>query len=443
VISASVTALADHLWQSTLFAVAVGCLTLLLRKNSARIRCWLWLSASAKFLLPFALLRGVGAHFPWPRGPLSIAGHKVAQIIQFGGAGPMALPRGTHMAGYGTVLLIAGGLVWVLGILIVAAHWHTRWRRVRQALRESTATRLAFVIPVRSSSSQLEPGVVGILRPVLLLPQGLERRLTPAELGAVLAHEHCHVAWNDNLTASVHMLVEALFWFHPLTWWLGTRMVDERERACDEQVLRDGHMPATYAEGILKVCEHYLGAGLACVAGIGGSSLRQRIEGIMNNRVIERLNVVRKLVIALAACMTIAVPLAIGVITSPQALAQDAAGATPDRMSINFRDADIGQVAAAVALAIHKTLIIDPRVHARVTIYSSAPMSPTEFYELFKATLQEHGFVAVPDGNAIRIVPDANGAQTSRPFLGPLRDWELRDEVWLAMPDPATRSRRP
>src|SRR6195952_5108317 len=53
------------------------------------------------------------------------------------------------------------------------------------------------------------------------------------------------------------MFVEALFWFHPLVWWIGKRMVEERERACDEEVLRMLGEPQPYAEGILNVCKLY------------------------------------------------------------------------------------------------------------------------------------------------------------------------------------------
>src|ERR1700682_2117084 len=53
-------ALGNHLWQSTLFAIVTGLLTLLLRKNQARVRYWLWLAASVKFLVPFSLLIGIG-----------------------------------------------------------------------------------------------------------------------------------------------------------------------------------------------------------------------------------------------------------------------------------------------------------------------------------------------------------------------------------------------
>src|SRR5580693_6342100 len=55
-------AMGNHLWQSTLFAVVAGLLTLVLRKNQARARYALWLAASLKFLIPFSLLVGIGTH---------------------------------------------------------------------------------------------------------------------------------------------------------------------------------------------------------------------------------------------------------------------------------------------------------------------------------------------------------------------------------------------
>src|SRR5580704_7833836 len=61
--------LANHLWQSTLFAAAVWLLTLALKKNRAAVRYWLWLAASVKFLIPFSLLVAVGAQFGWRTAP--------------------------------------------------------------------------------------------------------------------------------------------------------------------------------------------------------------------------------------------------------------------------------------------------------------------------------------------------------------------------------------
>ena len=74
------------------------------------------------------------------------------------------------------------------------------------------------------------------------------------------------------------MVVQAIFWFHPLVWWIGARLVDERERACDEDVIRLGSEPEVYAESILKTCEFYVESPLACVAGVTGSDLKKRIE---------------------------------------------------------------------------------------------------------------------------------------------------------------------
>jgi bla regulator protein BlaR1 len=74
----------------------------------------------------------------------------------------------------------------------------------------------------------------------LLLPAGITDRLTPPQLKAIVAHELCHVRRRDNLATALHMGVEALFWFHPLVWWLGARLMEERERACDEEVLLMG-----------------------------------------------------------------------------------------------------------------------------------------------------------------------------------------------------------
>src|ERR1700722_13999295 len=58
-------ALTNHVWQSTLFAIMAGILTLAFRKNQAPVRYWLWFSASFKFFVAFALLMSLGSHLNW------------------------------------------------------------------------------------------------------------------------------------------------------------------------------------------------------------------------------------------------------------------------------------------------------------------------------------------------------------------------------------------
>src|SRR5262245_35703255 len=72
--------LANHLWQSTLFVMAVWAIVLVLRKNRAAVRHRLWLAASVKFLVPFSLLAGIGSHLQWQTGSITPP-HAVSRIV--------------------------------------------------------------------------------------------------------------------------------------------------------------------------------------------------------------------------------------------------------------------------------------------------------------------------------------------------------------------------
>jgi general secretion pathway protein D len=101
------------------------------------------------------------------------------------------------------------------------------------------------------------------------------------------------------------------------------------------------------------------------------------------------------------AVSALAVLIAAGIASAQQA----------QRITPNFKDADITQVAEAVAAATGKNFIIDPRVRAQVTMLSSTAMSPPAFYEAFLSILQVYGFIAVPAGDVVKILPDANARQ--------------------------------
>jgi len=313
----------NHLWQSTVFAAFAALLTLALRKNRAHVRYCVWLAASLKFLVPFSLLISLGTQLPWQALPIAAQTNFSVAIEQ------VSLPFSTEIpviavepvAPRGSALPVLA-FIWAFGTAAFAIRWWRQWRRMGHAVAEAERLPLSIGVEVRSSPLALEPGVFGILRPVLLLPEGLADRLTPEQLQSILTHEMCHVRRRDNLAAAVHMVVEALFWFHPLVWWLGARLVEERERACDEEVLRMGSDPQSYAESILKVCQLYLASPVACVAGVSGANLKQRIEEIMTRRAIQRLDLRKKLLLALAGCCAVAVPLAIGLWHAPPVRAQ-------------------------------------------------------------------------------------------------------------------------
>ena len=108
------------------------------------------------------------------------------------------------------------------------------------------------------------------------------------------------------------LVVSSLFWFYPLVWWIGARLVDERERACDERVLARSERPAVYAESILKTCEICIASPLANVAGVTGGLLKTRIVRIMKNAPLAPLGVRKKTVLVLAAALALLVPIVSG-----------------------------------------------------------------------------------------------------------------------------------
>jgi bla regulator protein BlaR1 len=331
----------DHLWQSTIFAIAIGILARTWQSNQARLRYWLWLAASLKFLLPFSLLTAIGLHL----GPRLVSSPAAPQMLLVVDeiTGPLTpLQRVVATEGPSPFRIFAFILlfgIWGLGCAGVLIQSWRRWRQVRAIVRGSAPLRTgraaalwsqprtsalanALGIELVSSQAALEPGVFGILRPVLYLPARIADSLSESELDAILRHELCHARRRDNLTAALHVVVQAIFWFHPLVWWLGSRLIEERERACDEYVLQSGVEPRVYAQGILQVCTQCLRSPSTWVAGVTGSSLKNRIEEIMTNRIVTRLTPGRKVFLAAAALLAVIGPVTIGIMNGPRLSAQ-------------------------------------------------------------------------------------------------------------------------
>lgn len=315
----------NHLWQSSCFALFAGVLAFMLRANSAKVRYWVWLSASLKFLVPWALLVSLGSVVPWPVPrvlPVATAPlpDTLIQIAEPFSPTPYAIVQ--TQAHWGVTAL---GFLWAAGFLAIVFTRCRSWYGLQAFLRAGTPVKLPIGVPAIVTPNASEPGIVGFLRPVLVLPELLLERLNSTQIDALLAHELSHVRRRDNFFAALHMGVEAIFWFHPLVWWIGSRMLEERELACDEEVLRLGCAPADYVRGILTVCEHYSEAPLPCVSGVTGADIKKRLKAILRGDVALELNIHRKLVLTFAAIAAVAVPVALGVWNAPAAHAQSPA----------------------------------------------------------------------------------------------------------------------
>jgi bla regulator protein blaR1 len=345
-----ISAVANHLWQSTLVVFAAWLLTLALRRNQARIRYCIWLIASLKFLIPFALLIELGKYIGSMTQLVAAGADLSPAPVVSRTVDQAALPFQTdqflpssisaaHSVSFLPQVLLS---IWASGVLVLAFFWAHDWWRFRTARKTASPLPLPADVPVLSSASLMEPGVFGIFRPVMMLPQGILERLSAAQMRAIVAHEMCHVRRRDNLTFALHMLAETVFWFHPLVWFLRIRLIEERERACDEAVLQSGSEAEVYAEGILNVCKFYVESPLACVSGVTGSSLKQRIVRIMTEQLGSQLGLGRKLLLAVVAFIVVLVPVTLGFAHTTEIFAQTkvqdaAAASTPEFEAATFK----------------------------------------------------------------------------------------------------------
>jgi len=181
----SLSPIANHLWQSTVFAGAAGLLTLALRKNSARVRHWIWVSASLKFLAPFSILITLGSLVQWqplwvpPPTDFPVALYRASQPFT---PPTLSSPFVTTVPPPTSPLPALLWTIWGFGFIGVSISWWIRWRRITAAVRAGSAVQLDLSVRAISSPSFLEPGVFGVLRPVLLLPEGIFEHLTPQQL---------------------------------------------------------------------------------------------------------------------------------------------------------------------------------------------------------------------------------------------------------------------
>ena len=194
---------------------------------------------------------------------------------------------------YGALMLI-----WLTGFLFLVVRWASPNLRLARAVRAGrkmgSSREMEILRQVRSwlalsrevqvvvSSRFTHAGLWGIRKPVILLPAGATGRMSDEELAAVMIHELVHLERRDNLVVLLQRVLTSLLWFYPPTWIIDKKLLEERERACDEEVLRLTRDPETYASGILKVVGACLDGRIAGASSIGGSSFKRRMADILS-----------------------------------------------------------------------------------------------------------------------------------------------------------------
>ena len=248
----------NHLWQATLFALPVWGAMKLLRQASPRVRHAGWMLALAKFALPAAALAAVIDRFGWrsPRLDSLATNFSAGAMVLLEAVEPVVAEVSENASASHAELYCALTAIWLAGAFAVFAFWQFRhWRFTRGINADSVPATgsvaelsarlqrelgIAGDVPLLVSGQAAGPGLLGILRPKIVLPPNLENRLKEEELAAVLLHELIHLRRRDNLWATARMMVCCLFWFHPLIWLIDRQLMGERELMCDESVIRFG-----------------------------------------------------------------------------------------------------------------------------------------------------------------------------------------------------------
>jgi beta-lactamase regulating signal transducer with metallopeptidase domain len=153
--------------------------------------------------------------------------------------------------------------------------WRQRVDELRRPLGISRA------VDVRPSDAVLTPCAARLVRPVIWLPSSLLTGAPVDQVEALLAHELAHVARRDWLWNNVQRGIESLLFFHPAAWWLGRRIRQEREHACDDLAVAACGDPLALAEALAELARarHYPPRlGLAA----RGGALAQRILRLLS-----------------------------------------------------------------------------------------------------------------------------------------------------------------
>jgi bla regulator protein BlaR1 len=189
-------------------------------------------------------------------------------------------------------------------------HWKVRFNALCQQLRINQPARLM------ESATISVPIVIGILKPVVLLPVGMLVNLSAAQVEAIILHELAHIKRRDYLVNLIQVCCENVFFFNPAILWLSFLIRDEREHCCDDLAMSVTGDKTSFVHALVSFQEYNMaGSGLEMAFSKKRNHLLDRIKRIIYNNnkplnAMEKLFVTFSLLtaVALSAAVSQAVP---------------------------------------------------------------------------------------------------------------------------------------
>lgn len=174
---------------------------------------------------------------------------------------------------------------------------------------EAVGLRVAPLVAVCARAAA--PAVVGVVRPIILLPLSVATELSPQQLEAILAHEMAHLHRGDHLVLVLQRLIESLLFFHPAVWFISRRLSVERENCCDDMVVAAGGGPVIYANSLVRVAELCREREGAMALASTSTTLSRRVRRLLDRSLPERLCVGRGGILMLLAAAIAALALSV------------------------------------------------------------------------------------------------------------------------------------
>jgi TonB family protein len=163
--------------------------------------------------------------------------------------------------------------IWVAGAVFLLGRIGIGYWRVARLKRDADTGEIVF-------SDVSVPFVVGLLRPVILLPRSANT--WPADrMDAALRHERAHMRRKDLWTLLLAHVVCSAYWFHPMVWMVAARLRREQEQACDDAVILSGFAPASYAEALMAAAQTLTSTQLIGCPMLTQKTFRSRITRLL------------------------------------------------------------------------------------------------------------------------------------------------------------------
>ena len=285
------------LWQGALIGLLVALLMIFLQRNTARLRYFIY-SLSLVIFAGLAMITFISSYYSYVPDRqedtfiaanihLSLSQEESSAAISDNAGKSVAQAYLEAFSAYCRANMPLIVMIWLMGMLISMLRflggyalvrryrthrvmeaddkWKKRFKTLAGQLRVSRSIRLL------ESALVKVPMAIGYLRPVVLVPLGAFSAVPPEQMEAILVHELAHIYRRDYLVNMLQSLLEAIFFYHPVVWWLSGNIRNERENICDDIAITITGNTMEFAKALTNIQEMNLTApGLA--AGLSGKN---------------------------------------------------------------------------------------------------------------------------------------------------------------------------